>query len=220
MSKVLDLHEQAMDIAEMAFVARLRGNQERAKELFLEAFEMETQAAALLSDNLNAEPTRSVLHRSAASLAFNCGKFDAAERLIAIGLSGYPPEEIAEELRDLFEDIINERRINGVVISLSSDHDHYADVVQREVNGEVVALDLTHSQNLNSVTMTGKLRFADSLNGSQGQIKIVDQNGHKHLIVVPLDMMSDIVKPLYEETVMVTGKPVGKVMTLEDIVKV
>lgn len=208
MSKVLDLHEQAMDIAEMAFVARLRGNQERAKELFFKAFEMETQAAALLSDNLNAEPTRSVLHRSAASLAFNCGKFDAAERLIAIGLSGYPPPEIAEELRDLFQDIINERRINGVVVSLSSD------------NGEAVGLDLTHSQNLNSVTMTGKLRFADSLNGSQGQIKIVDQNGHKHLIVVPLDMMSDIVKPLYEETVMVTGKPVGEVITLEDIVKV
>ncbi|MEH2373693.1 hypothetical protein [Nostoc sp.] len=33
---------------------------------------------------LDAEPTRSVLHRSAATLAINCGKFRAAERLIAM----------------------------------------------------------------------------------------------------------------------------------------
>jgi hypothetical protein len=34
--------------------------------------------------------------------AVDCGEFKAAERLIATALSGNPPEEIAEELKDLF----------------------------------------------------------------------------------------------------------------------
>lgn len=50
-------------------------------------------------------PTRSILHRSAASLAVECGEVATAERLIAIALSGNPPQEIAEELKDLFVQI-------------------------------------------------------------------------------------------------------------------
>ena len=48
---------------------------------------------------------RSVLHRSAASLALECGALREAERLIAAALSGDPPDEIAEELRDLLEQV-------------------------------------------------------------------------------------------------------------------
>lgn len=51
---------------------------------------------------MDTEPTRSVLHRSAATLAVNCGELQAAERLITTALSGNPPQEIAEELKDLF----------------------------------------------------------------------------------------------------------------------
>ena len=51
---------------------------------------------------MDAEPSRSILHRSAATLAIDCGELKAAERLIATALSGNPPEEIAEELKDLF----------------------------------------------------------------------------------------------------------------------
>ena len=54
---------------------------------------------------LEAEPTRSVLHRSAASLAIDCDNFPAAEPLITIALSGNPPDEIADEPRDLFVQI-------------------------------------------------------------------------------------------------------------------
>jgi hypothetical protein len=67
-----------------------------------QAFEQEAQAATLVVNDLDAEPTRSVLHRSAASLAIECGELRAAERLIATALSGNPPPEIAEELKDLF----------------------------------------------------------------------------------------------------------------------
>ena len=102
MSQIQDLHQQAMDLAELAFTAKLRGDLERADLLFRQAFEKEASAATLIASDLNAEPTRSVLHRSAASLAVDCGEFQAADRLIATALSGNPPQEIADELKDLF----------------------------------------------------------------------------------------------------------------------
>ena len=105
MSQVQVFHQQAMDFAEAAVVARLRGDLEQAEQLTRQAFEQETQAAALTANNLDAEPTRSVLHRSAASLAIECGEFRVADRLIATALSGDPPPEIAEELKDLFVQI-------------------------------------------------------------------------------------------------------------------
>ncbi|BAU14872.1 hypothetical protein LEP3755_54270 [Leptolyngbya sp. NIES-3755] len=69
MSQIQSLHQQAMDLAEAAAVARLRGALEEATQFTRQAFEQETQAA---------------------------------ERLIATALSGNPPVEIAEELKDLF----------------------------------------------------------------------------------------------------------------------
>jgi acetylglutamate synthase len=102
MSQIQALHQQAMDLAEAAAVAHLRGALEQAAQFTREAFEQETQAAALIASALDAESTRSVLHRSAASLAIECGELQTAERLIATALSGNPPPEIAEELKDLF----------------------------------------------------------------------------------------------------------------------
>jgi hypothetical protein len=105
MSQIQELHQQAMDLAEMAQVAKLRGDFASASQLSRQAFEKEQSAAELIAGDIEAEPTRSVLHRSAASLAIECGEIHTAERLIAIALSGNPPQEIAEELKDLFVQI-------------------------------------------------------------------------------------------------------------------
>ena len=102
MSQIQDLHRQAMDLAELALTAKLRGDLEQADRLSRQAFEKEVSAATLVASDLNAEPTRSVLHRSAASLAIDCGEFQAADRLIATALSGNPPQKIVDELKDLF----------------------------------------------------------------------------------------------------------------------
>jgi hypothetical protein len=102
MSQIQELHLQAMDLAELAFTTKLKGNLEQADRLFRQAFEKESDAATLIAGDLSAEPTRSILHRSAASLAIDCGEFQAADRLIATALCGNPPQEIAEELKDLF----------------------------------------------------------------------------------------------------------------------
>lgn len=102
MSQIQELHQQAMDLAEAAFTVKLRGDLAQAIQLSRQALDKESQAAALIADKLDAEPTRSLLHRSAATLAIDCGEFRTAERLIALALSGNPPQEIAEELKDLF----------------------------------------------------------------------------------------------------------------------
>jgi len=105
MNRIRELHEKAMDLAEEAFVAKLRGNLEQAKQLIRQAFEGEAQAARLVPNDPSSEPTRSILYRSAASLALDCNEFDEAERLIAAGLAGNPPKEIAEELKELSEKV-------------------------------------------------------------------------------------------------------------------
>jgi hypothetical protein len=103
MNAVNTLHQRSMDLAESATLAQQRG--ESVVELWREAFELEAQAAALLANEWQAEPTRSVLYRSAATLALRCDQVQAAERLVVTGLMGHPPEEIAAELRDLFVQI-------------------------------------------------------------------------------------------------------------------
>lgn len=111
MSELKALHRQAMDFAEMAEMAKLRGDSERATDLFRQAFEYERDAAGSVTADASAEPTRSILYRSAASLALDYGDLREAERLIAIALIGNPPEEIAEELRDLLEQVYFQRHL-------------------------------------------------------------------------------------------------------------
>ena len=77
-----------------------------------QAYENELGAANQLRDPSSPEPTRSILFRSAASLAVDCNELREAERLIGIGLSGNPPPDIAEELRDLFEKVNFQRHLN------------------------------------------------------------------------------------------------------------
>src|ERR1041385_4368016 len=103
MNQVTKDHRHAMELADEGDIAKRNGETERAKILYGEALEYERRAAEAVSMKLDLEPTRSVLHRSAASLALECGELREAERLIAVALSGNPPEEIAEELRDLLQ---------------------------------------------------------------------------------------------------------------------
>jgi hypothetical protein len=107
---VSDIHERAMELADEALAAKRRGHTDESRRLFSEALDYERRAAEMVVPDLAAEPTRSVLLRSAASLAAECGEWREAERLVAIALSGNPPVEIAEELRDLWERIHREFR--------------------------------------------------------------------------------------------------------------
>lgn len=99
------LHSEAMDLAEKAMLDRARGKGEAAKKHLAEALRKEEQAARLAVKNSVPEPTRTILLKSAAHLAVDAGNLRLAEQLIGIALAGDPPEELALELRGVFEEI-------------------------------------------------------------------------------------------------------------------
>jgi hypothetical protein len=109
--RIEELHEQAMSLSDEAFVAKRRENFDLARQLYHRSLDLEVAAAELLKGDLTAEPTRSVLYRSAASIAMDCENLRLAEQLIATALAGDPPQEIAEELRDLLEQVNFQRHL-------------------------------------------------------------------------------------------------------------
>lgn len=111
MREVRDLHRSAMAKADQAELAKRKGDSDGHRAHLRSALEDELRAAKLVESERELEPTRSVLHRSAASLALECGEFRLAEQVIAAGLAGDPPEEIADELRDLLEDVYFRRHL-------------------------------------------------------------------------------------------------------------
>ena len=109
-SPIDELHNKAMALADEAYYARRKGTLEQLPTLYRQAFEYEKAAAMLLVNDYEAEPSRSVLFRSAASLLLNLPEISEAdyrdaEQMIAFGLSGQPPAEIADELREVWGQI-------------------------------------------------------------------------------------------------------------------
>ncbi|GEM_PF-1060757 len=184
MLTVNDLHPEAMDLAESAFLARKNGQFEKAKTLFHQALELEQQAASLLPPNEDSEPTRAILYRSAAALAYHGEQYETAERLITDALSGYPPPEIKQELNSLSEDVKFHRHLNHV---------------QNQFEGKPLYL-------------TGILRYADSTNDDTlGVVKLVElETNQKHSLLVPIALMKNVVRPYYEENVIITAFSDGK----------
>ena len=130
-----------MEHSDLALLERQKGNEEAALAHLLKALELESQAANDLTSNISAEPTRSVLFRSAATIARDCGQFSAAEKLIHKALAGDPPDSIAEELRDLLEQVTFERHLGLRGVSLSDDEFQMA-ITGRSVGFGVVPTDL------------------------------------------------------------------------------
>ena len=64
------------------------------------AFDLDRNAAEQLEDS-DIEPERSVLYRSAASLAFCCHMPEIAKKLTEKGLAGNPPEAFKVALEEL-----------------------------------------------------------------------------------------------------------------------
>jgi hypothetical protein len=98
-------HDQAMGLYTQAMMARARRDQTEFHALATRALELEKKAAMQLVLHYEAEPTRSVMFRGAATIAYQLNEFREAEKMIAFGLSGNPPEAIAQELRDLMEQV-------------------------------------------------------------------------------------------------------------------
>lgn len=103
MSSVRDLHLRAMRFARMAMVIARNQGDEKAEPFLRKAFFHARRAANLLPDE--AEPARSILYLSAASLALQCKANFAAMELARKGLAGSPSPYIEGELNALIEAI-------------------------------------------------------------------------------------------------------------------
>ena len=99
-------------------MARRRGDNETALPLFEQALEAEVKAIESMDEYV--EPTFSVLHRSAGTLALDCNQLRRAEKLAARALAHDPPPEIAAELRELLEQVHSQmrREMEGVAMSV------------------------------------------------------------------------------------------------------
>jgi hypothetical protein len=119
MSTPKELHREAMGQADLWHAATRDGNAEAAAAFLLEAFRLERSAAEQLATHYDAEPSRSILFRSAATLAIRAQMFAEAEQMICLALAGNPPGDLAEELRDLFEQVNFSRHlaVRGVILS-------------------------------------------------------------------------------------------------------
>jgi hypothetical protein len=94
-----------MLLAQEAAIAVSEGNLERSKSLCLEALPLEKEAAQRIPKVPESEPTRSILYKSASSLAYKGGRFEEAIQLLGEALSGWPNAEVRGEILSLYEQI-------------------------------------------------------------------------------------------------------------------
>lgn len=88
---------------------------------------------------------------------------------------------------------------------------HQSDTQQNEILGNPDAPSVY-------IEVTGRLLFADA-RGKARRIEVIDENSKSHVIKVPDGMMDDIVKPLWDELVLVKGFKDGKSVRLHEIIK-
>ena len=135
-NKINELHTQAMNLAEEAHYRQLKKmDSTETTILYKQAFELEKQAAMLMIDDYEIEPSRAILFQSAANLAYNAGLMQACEKMIGFALSGNPPHPIDEELKTLLIDIQsdNDTVKQPVIAGLSTKIKHLPVNVQKEV---------------------------------------------------------------------------------------
>ena len=107
MDKLRLIHNEAMDLAQMAQIAARQGTKAQADAMFLQAFNKERDAALMAYENQHPQPGLSILLQSASHLAVTCKLPRDAEKLIGLALSGDAPAEIRQDLRRLLATLDN-----------------------------------------------------------------------------------------------------------------
>ena len=103
--KVEELHNKALEIADIAFIHKFNGENDRAIIYFREAFEFERKAAFLAKSEKVGEPSTSILFKSAASLAFNSQLYLESKTMLTIALQSEIPSEISTEIQVMLNEL-------------------------------------------------------------------------------------------------------------------
>jgi hypothetical protein len=104
-SDIKQLHNEAMDEAFYGEIAKKNNDFMKSQKHFKDAFEKEHEVVVYAISHNYEEPGRSILLKSCAALAKAINDYSQAEKLICLALSGNPPAEISEELRNMYEDV-------------------------------------------------------------------------------------------------------------------
>ena len=130
MKAASDFHNKAMDLAEIALLERIKGNTESAATLFEQALENELAAIDALEEPI--EPTYSVLHRSAGTLALDCKRYRKAEQIVTTALARGAHPAIEHELREVLAQAQSNLREHLDVNGVAKDKPHpQADKIKR-----------------------------------------------------------------------------------------
>jgi hypothetical protein len=191
-----ELHRAAMRHAQEAYMAVFNGDTAAALPLYEQAFRLEQQAAHHFILDLQQEPTRSVLFRSAANLAFKCQKYEEAKKMVYFGLAGNPPEEIAQELMDVYQRVIQ-------AVKLAEMPSPALDVVHKNPKASYFWL-------------KGVLKTADAY---KHKITILSEDNKSSTVNVPKNL-GQIVRNYWDESVSAYILKQGKVLTLVEIDKI
>jgi len=100
-NKIRELHHKAMRLVDEADKMRRIGYVALVNPLIERAYELELESAGLSAT----EPSRSVLYRSAATLAWRCGRYGDAREAIKLGCTDATHPEIRDEFHDLLKQL-------------------------------------------------------------------------------------------------------------------
>jgi len=90
MKDIRSIHKEAIELVKKANDLFASGKKEEYTNSYRNKLYLEQEAAMELLLNIDSEPTRSVIFRSAAKFAYLCGKYLEADKLIHFALAGTP----------------------------------------------------------------------------------------------------------------------------------
>ncbi len=184
------LHHEAMEFTGRSMRAKRYGETEEYLRFTRLALEKEAAAADLMVDE-DIEPTRSVLHRSAATLAWRCQEYKRAKKLIRRALAGSPPGVIERELTEL---------LGKVETALGNGARQPAEGIK------------TTDQ---SASQIGVLKIATALNASE--CVLITRDDEKWTIELPDELMNEILGEYFNKEVQVVGKRMKRTRLLQRI---
>jgi hypothetical protein len=107
MSTPKELHRKAMALVNEAMALNREGDLNAYLAKIRVALPLEVEAATLMRDRIEAEPTRSVLFLGAANLAYTCADVSLAKNMLNMALAGNPPSALKREIEDLQRTLLN-----------------------------------------------------------------------------------------------------------------
>jgi len=162
--KIKQLHQEAIDHASEACYLETCSNSEsfnesfneRIKELYKLAFEKEKQCSSFYLNRAD-EPTRSIIFKSAAIFAFNCGDYKSAAEFMKETLKGKPDKSIITEMLELEEKLVYKGILKEPIedksdkINQSFDYIEMLNEISKDFKAENTPYYITPDINLNKI---------------------------------------------------------------------